>query len=85
MAAFVAQHQVGILGFAEIVGHGVTRFVLPGGRFPKSLLFSDNYIGDVIVYSKGNIALPYSNAIELVFTRPFASRSTKLQCYGCAH
>ena len=47
MAAFVAQHQVGILGFAEIVGHGVTRFVLPGGRFPKSLLFSDNYIGDL--------------------------------------
>lgn len=40
MAGFVAQHQVGILGFAEIVGQAAVRFVLPGGRS----LFLDYYV-----------------------------------------
>lgn len=49
MAAFVAQHQVGILGFAEIVGHGVTRFVLPGALggavFASTTCLMDNTRG----------------------------------------
>jgi hypothetical protein len=49
MGVFVAQHQVGLLGFAEIVGQAATRFVLPGALggavFASTTCIMDNTRG----------------------------------------